>query len=356
MALTAVAQGEVKMSIWGHTKDGAAVPLYTLTSGKLEVRVTGWGAKLVSVRTPDKNGNVQDVVLGYNSADEYLADSKTYFGSIVGRYGNRIAGGKFSIDGKTYQVPLNDTTNALHGGPVGFDQYLWTSKEVPNGVEFTHISPDGDMGFPGTLTAKVKYTLVGDTLRIDYSETTDKPTVVNLTNHAFFNLHGNDKGTILDQVIQINADKFTPVNDKLIPTGVLEPVAGTPFDFRKPEVIGARINADNDQIKKGGGYDHNWVVNGNPGTLRVAAILTDPESGRRLTVETTEPGIQFYSGNFLNGTVTGRYGIKYEKRSGLALETQHFPDSPNEPSFPSTVLRPGVTRHSTTTLTFTVVK
>jgi aldose 1-epimerase len=356
MALTAVAQGEVKMSIWGHTKDGAAVPLYTLKSAHLEVRVTAWGAKLVSVRTPDKNGKVQDVVLGYNTADEYLADSKTFFGSIVGRYGNRIAGGKFTIDGKTFQVPLNDTTNALHGGPVGFDQYLWTAKEVPNGVEFTHVSPDGDMGFPGTLTAKVKYTLVGDTLRLDYTETTDKPTVVNLTNHAFFNLHGDDQGNILDHVIELNADKFTPVDDKLIPTGVLQPVAGTPLDFRKPEVIGARINADDDQIKKGGGYDHNWVVNGTPGTLRVAAILTDPQSGRRLTVETTEPGIQFYSGNFLNGTVTGRYGNKYEKRSGLALETQHFPDSPNEPSFPSTVLRPGVTRHSTTTLTFTVVK
>jgi len=344
------------MSIWGHTKDGAAVPLYTLKSAHLEVRVTAWGAKLVSVRTPDKNGKVQDVVLGYNTADEYLADSKTFFGSIVGRYGNRIAGGKFTIDGKTFQVPLNDTTNALHGGPVGFDQYLWTAKEVPNGVEFTHVSPDGDMGFPGTLTAKVKYTLVGDTLRLDYTETTDKPTVVNLTNHAFFNLHGDDQGNILDHVIELNADKFTPVDDKLIPTGVLQPVAGTPLDFRKPEVIGARINADDDQIKKGGGYDHNWVVNGTPGTLRVAAILTDPQSGRRLTVETTEPGIQFYSGNFLNGTVTGRYGNKYEKRSGLALETQHFPDSPNEPSFPSTVLRPGVTRHSTTTLTFTVVK
>ncbi len=344
------------MSIWGHTKDGAAVPLYTLKSAHLEVRVTAWGAKLVSVRTPDKNGKVQDVVLGYNTADEYLADSKTFFGSIVGRYGNRIAGGKFTIDGKTFQVPLNDTTNALHGGPVGFDQYLWTAKEVPNGVEFTHISPDGDMGFPGTLTAKVKYTLVGDTLRLDYTETTDKPTVVNLTNHAFFNLHGDDQGNILDHVIELNADKFTPVDDKLIPTGVLQPVAGTPLDFRKPEVIGARINADDDQIKKGGGYDHNWVVNGTPGTLRVAAILTDPQSGRRLTVETTEPGIQFYSGNFLNGTVTGRYGNKYEKRSGLALETQHFPDSPNEPSFPSTVLRPGVTRHSTTTFTFTVVK
>jgi len=344
------------MSIWGHTKDGAAVPLYTLKSAHLEVRVTAWGAKLVSVRTPDKNGKVQDVVLGYNTADEYLADSKTFFGSIVGRYGNRIAGGKFTIDGKTFQVPLNDTTNALHGGPVGFDQYLWTAKEVPNGVEFTHVSPDGDMGFPGTLTAKVKYTLVGDTLRLDYTETTDKPTVVNLTNHAFFNLHGDDQGNILDHVIELNADKFTPVDDKLIPTGVLQPVAGTPLDFRKPEVIGARINADDDQIKKGGGYDHNWVVNGTPGTLRVAAILTDPQSGRRLTVETTEPGIQFYSGNFLNGTVTGRYGNKYEKRSGLALETQHFPDSPNEPSFPSTVLRPGVTRHSTTTFTFTVVK
>jgi aldose 1-epimerase len=227
---------------------------------------------------------------------------------------------------------------------------------VPDGVEFTLVSPDGDMGFPGTLTATVRYTLKGDTLRIDYSATTDKPTVLNLTNHAYFNLHGDDKGNILDLKIQINADRYTPVNKSLIPTGELAPVAGTPMDFLKPETIGARINADNEQLKIAAGYDFNWVVNGKPGTLRLAAIVTDPVSGRKLTVETTEPGVQFYSGNHLTGDFTGRYGVKYDKHAGFCLETQHFPDSPNHPDFPSTVLRPGETMHSTTTLTFGVEK
>jgi aldose 1-epimerase len=356
MALTAVAQGEVKMSIWGQTKDGKAVPIYTLKSAQIEVRVTAYGAKLVSVRTPDRSGKMADVVLGYDNLEGYLNDNSTHFGSIVGRFGNRIALGKFSIDGKTYQIPINNGANALHGGPIGFGQYVWESKEIPGGVEFTHVSPDGDMGFPGTLTAKVKYTLAGDTLRLDYSATSDKATVVNLTNHAYFNLRGDDQGTILDEKLELNADRFTPVDSGLIPTGVLAPVAGTPFDFRKPEVVGSRINSDNEQIKLGGGYDHNFVLNGNAGTLRLAAIVTDPESGRKLTVETTEPGIQFYTGNFLDGTFTGRHGIKYGKNSGFCLETQHFPDSPNQSQFPSTVLRPGVTRHSTTTFAFTTVK
>ena len=356
LALTAVAQGEVKMSIWGHTKDGVAVPIYTLKSAQIEVRVMAYGAKLVSIRTPDSSGKMADVVLGYDSLDEYLNDNSTHFGSIVGRYGNRIAGGKFSIDGKSYQIPINNGKNALHGGPMGFDRNVWDAKEVPNGVEFTLVSPDGDMGFPGKMTAKVKYTLAGSTLRLDYSATSDKPTVVNLTNHAYFNLRGDDVGTILDEKLELNADKFTPVNADLIPLGPLAPVAGTPLDFRKPEVVGARINSDHEQIKLGGGYDHNFVVNGNSGTLRVAAVMTDPESGRRMTVETTEPGVQFYTGNFLDGTFTGRHGVKYEKHTGFCLETQHFPDSPNQPSFPSTVLRPGVTRHSTTTFTFTTVK
>jgi aldose 1-epimerase len=356
MALTAVAQGEVKMSIWGHTKDGVAVPIYTLKSAQIEVRVMAYGAKLVSIRTPDRNGKMADVELGYDSLDDYLNDTKTYFGSVVGRYGNRIAGGKFSIDGKSYQVPVNNGNNALHGGPKGFDQYVWDAHEVPNGVEFTHVSPDGDMGFPGKMTAKVKYTLSGNTLRLDYSATSDKATVVNLTNHAYFNLNGDDQGTILNHKLEINADKFTPVNGELIPTGVLAPVAGTPLDFRKPEVIGARIDSDHEQIKLGGGYDHNFVLNGNSGTLRVAAIMTDPESGRRLTVETTEPGVQFYTGNFLDGTYTGRHGIKYQKHAAFCLETQHFPDSPNQPNFPSVILRPGVTRHSTTTFSFSTVK
>ena len=344
------------MSIWGHTADGVAVPIYTLTSGQIEVRVTAYGAHLVSVRTPDRTGKMADVVLGYDSLQGYLNDRKTYDGAIVGRYGNRIALGKFTLNGKTYQIPVNNGANALHGGPKGFDQYVWQAQEVPDGVEFTHVSPDGDMGFPGTLTAKVKYTLKGSTLRIDYSATTDKATVLNLTNHAYYNLHGDDKGNILDQRIEIDADRYTPVDAGLIPTGELAPVAGTPMDFRKPEAIGARINADNEQLKLAAGYDHNWVLNGKIGTLHLAAVVTDPVSGRKLTVETTEPGVQFYSGNFLDGTYTGRYGVKYEKHSGFCLETQHFPDSPNHPDFPSTVLRPGETMHSTTTFTFSVVK
>jgi aldose 1-epimerase len=356
MALTAVAQGEVKMSIWGKTADGVEVPIYTLKSAQIEVRVMAYGAKLVSVRTPDRNGKMADVVLGYDTLDGFLNDTSTHFGSIVGRYGNRIALGKFSIDGKTYQIPINNGVNALHGGPMGFDRFVWEAKEVPNGVEFTHVSPDGDMGFPGTMTAKVKYTISGGTLRLDYSATSDKATVVNITNHAYFNLHGDDQGNILDQKIELNADRYTPVDAGLIPTGVLAPVAGTPFDFRKSEVIGKRIDADHEQIKLGGGYDHNFVLNGNPGAMRVAAIVTDPESGRKMTVETTEPAIQFYSGNFLDGTFTGRHGVKYLKHSGFCLETQHYPDSPNHPSFPSTVLRPGVTRHSTTSFTFSTVK
>ena len=227
-ALSPIAQGEVKMSIWGHTAEGVAVPIYTLTSGQIEVRVTAYGAHLVSVRTPDRAGKMADVVLGYDTLQGYENDTKTYFGAIVGRYGNRIALGKFTLDGKTYQIPVNNGANALHGGPKGFDRYVWQAQEVPDGVEFTHVSPDGDMGFPGTLTAKVKYTLKGNTLRIDYSATTDKATVLNLTNHAYFNLHGDDKGNILDQRIEINADRYTPVDAGLIPTGELAPVAGTP--------------------------------------------------------------------------------------------------------------------------------
>ncbi len=356
MAFSSIAKGETKMAIFGKTADGMTVPIYTLTDGQIEVRVTAYGAHLVSVKAPDRAGKMADVALGYDTLDTYLIKPNPYIGAIVGRYGNRIAGGKFTIDGNTYQIPLNDGPNALHGGPKGFDQYIWQSKEVPGGVEFTLVSPDGDMGFPGTLTVTVRYTLKGGTLRIDYTATTDKATVVNLTNHSYFNLHGDEQGNILDHKIQIDADHFTPVNKTLIPTGELAPVAGTPLDFTKPEVIGARIGADNEQLKFAGGYDHNWVLNGKIGTLHLAAILTDPQSGRKLTVETTEPGVQFYSGNFLDGSFTGRHGVKYQKHAGLCLETQHFPDSPNHPNFPSTLLKPGETMHSTTTFTFGVEK
>ncbi len=344
------------MAIWGHTADGTAVPIYTLTSGQVEVRVMAYGAHLVSVRAPDRNGKMADVALGFDKLDDYLKVPNPYLGAIVGRYGNRIARGQFTLDGKTYQIPVNNGPNALHGGPKGFDRYVWQSQEVPGGVEFTHVSPDGDMGFPGTLTAHVKYTLTGNTLRIDYSATTDRDTVLNLTNHAYFNLNGDDQGTILNLKMQLDADKFTPVDAGLIPTGELAPVAGTPLDFRKPEIIGARIDDNNEQMKLAGGYDFNFVVNGTPGTLRPAATVVDPENGRKLTVETTQPGVQFYTGNFLDGTFTGRHGVQYTKHMGFCLETQHFPDSPNRPDFPSTELKPGHTFHSTTTFTFSVVK
>src|SRR6185312_2380112 len=290
---------------------------------------------------------------------EWLRDegqAKTYFGAIVGRYGNRIRGGKFTIDGHTYQVPQNNNGQALHGGPHGFDEKLWTGKEIPGGVEFTLVSPDGDMGFPGTLTAHVRYTLVGAALHISYSATTDKPTVVNLTNHSYFNLSGAGSGTILGEVLTINADKYTPVDKVLIPVGGAQPVAGTPFDFRKPTPIGQRIHDKNEQLQIAGGYDHNWVLNGANGTMKVAAKLYDPKSGRVLTVSTTQPGVQFYSGNFLDSTYKSPAGVPYAKNTGLCLETQHYPDSPNQPAFPSTLLKPGQTMHSETIFAFSVQK
>jgi aldose 1-epimerase len=355
-AFSAVAQGEVKMSTWGHTADGTAVPIYTLSNGKLEVRVAAYGAHLVSLKAPDKTGKMADVILGSDSLQTYIDVPGPYLGAIVGRYGNRIGQGKFTLDGKTYQIPINNGPNALHGGPTGFDKYVWQSHEIPDGVELTHVSPDGDMGFPGKLTATVRYTLHGDTLRIDYTATTDKPTVLNLTNHSYFNLRGDDQADILGDSIEINADKFTPTDAGLIPTGELTPVEGTPLDFRKAEVIGARIDDNFEALKLAGGYDHNFVLNGKPGTLHLAAIVTDPISGRKLTVETTEPGVQFYTGNFLDGSFIGRHGVAYKKHWGLCLETQHFPDSPNHANFPSTVLKPGETMRSTTTFTFGVVK
>ncbi len=341
-------------SLWGKTTDGADAHIYTLTSGPIEVRVTDFGAHLVSVRTPDRTGKVADVVLGFDTIKDYQTQPDYYLGALVGRFGNRIAKGQFTIDGKTYQIPLNDGANALHGGPVGFDKYLWKAEEVSNGVEFTHTSPDGDMGFPGTLTARIRYTLTGGTLRLDYSATTDKATVVNLTNHAYFNLRGDGEGDILGHRLQLDAENFTPTDSGLIPTGELKPVAGTPLDFRKPAVIGERIEADFEPLRLAGGYDHNFAVNGPVGVLRRAARMSEPASGRTLTVETTEPGIQFYAGNFLDGQRTGRHGQKIAKRTGFCLETQHFPDAPNHAEFASAVLRPGEALHSTTTFTFGV--
>jgi aldose 1-epimerase len=282
-----------------------------------------------------------------------VRDNKTFFGVIAGRFANRIAKGRFTLDGAAYQVTINDGPNSLHGGTEGFDRRNWTAKEIPSGVEFTLVSPDGDQGFPGTLTTHVRYTLQDNVVRIEYSATTDKPTVLNLTNHTYFNLAGDGHGSILDEVLTINAERYTPINATLIPTGQLASVEGTPFDFTHPEVIGARIDEDDEQLKLGRGYDHNWVLRGGAGKLHPAAQVYSPESGRVLSVETTEPGMQFYSGNFLDGSFTGHTGARYEQRTGLCLETQHFPDSPNQPNFPSTELKPGESFHSVTTWTFT---
>jgi aldose 1-epimerase len=296
------------------------------------------------------------VVLGYDSLQGFLDDPKPHFGAIVGRYGNRIAKGTFKLEGKTYEVPKNDGPNSLHGGTMGFDKLVWKAREVAEGVELTLVSKDGDMGYPGTLTVHVRYSLHHNALRIDYSSSTDKATVVNLTNHAYFNLGGEGSGTILNEEMMIPADKYTPVDSTLIPTGELAPVEGTPMDFRKSTVIGKRINDDFPQLKIAGGYDHNWVLRGANGEVKTAARVYDPATGRVLTVTTTEPGVQFYSGNFLDGTHKGPSGGTYVKNSGLCLETQHFPDSPNHPSFPTTELKPGEMRHSTTTFTFSTQK
>jgi aldose 1-epimerase len=352
---TSFAHAGVTRASWGKTADGQSIDIYTLTNSTLTVRVTTFGARVVSINTPDRNKTMADVVLGYDNIAQYEADHNSYFGAIVGRYGNRIAKGTFSIDGVTFHIPRNNGENALHGGTLGFDHKVWTGHALPNGVEMTLVSPDGDMGFPGALTVHVRYTLAANALRIDYAASTTKPTVVNLTNHSYFNLNGNGSGTILDHVLTIDADRYTPIDAGLIPTGELAPVGGTPFDFRKPTSIGARIGDANEQLKRAGGYDHNFVLNAKsaPG-LHLAAHVFDPASGRTLTVTTTEPGVQFYSGNFLDGSLTGKFGVAYAKHAALCLETQHFPDSPNQPNFPSTLLRPGQTLHSTTVFTFGV--
>ena len=352
------AQTKVTKADFGKLPDGSVVDVYTLSDATLNVRIMTFGAHIISVKAPDKNGAVADVVLGYDTLAGYLADNKTYMGSIVGRYGNRIAKGQFTLDGKKYQLPLNNNGNTLHGGIIGFDRKNWTAKQVPNGVELTVVSPDGDQGFPGKLTASVKYTLVGDKLRMDYNATTDKPTVINLTNHTYFNLAG--KGDILGDILTINADKYTPTDAGLIPTGVLAPVAGTPFDFNKPTAIGARIHEPNDQLKIGGGYDHNYVLKANHSPVNLlaapAAVVVDPGSGRTLKVFTTEPGVQFYAGNSLDGSFKGRDGMVYAKNTGFCLETQHYPDSPNEPKFPTTTLLVGKPYHTSTIFQFTVTK
>lgn len=346
---------------FGTTADGKTVDLYTLTNtAGVEIRAMTYGATIVSLRTPDRQGQLGDIVLGYPTLSGYLAASP-YFGAIVGRYGNRIAKGRFHLDGKTYQLATNNGPNHLHGGIKGFDKVVWTADtsrgDSSTTVTFRYTSAAGEEGYPGALDARVTYTLTDrNELRVEYFGVTDQATPVNLTQHSYFNLAGAGTGDILGHELMIAADRYTPVDSTLIPTGEIAPVAGTPFDFRTRAAIGARIAQNDVQLKYGKGYDHNWVLNRSDASLTLAARLSDPSSGRTLEVLTTEPGIQFYSGNFLDGTITGKDGHVYRHRYGLCLETQHFPDSPNHPNFPSTILRPGKEYRSTTVFRFGVIK
>ncbi len=345
---------------FGTLPDGTAIELFTLRNPSgMEVKVTNYGGIITELKVPDRDGKLDDVVLGYSSIDGYLKSSP-YFGAIIGRYGNRIGNAQFKLDGQTYKLPANDGSNTLHGGTTGFDKVVWQAEPFERagerGIVFTHTSPDGDQGFPGALEARVTYTLTDQNeLKFDYHATTDKPTVVNLTQHTYFNLAGDGSGDVLGHELTINADRYTPVDKGLIPTGELASVEGTPLDFRTKTAIGARINSDHEQIKLGGGYDHNYVLNRSGEGLQLAARVEEPMTGRVMEVHTTEPGLQFYSGNFLDGSITGKNGHVYNKRNGFCLETQHYPDSPNHPAFPTTTLKPGETYTSQTVYTFSTM-
>jgi aldose 1-epimerase len=345
---------------FGKTSDGKAVEIYTLTNANgVEVKAMTYGCIITSLKVPDRAGTFADIVLGYDSLDGYLKDSP-YFGAVVGRYGNRIAKGQFTLNGKTYKLATNNGPNHLHGGNKGFDKVLWNATEKSSadgvGVAFSRVSPDGEEGYPGNLQVTVTYTLTDQNeLVVDYHAGTDKATPVNLTQHSYFNLAA-DGGDILGHQLTIDADRYTPVDDTLIPTGQLANVAGTPFDFRKPTAIGARIDVDHAQLKNGKGYDHNWVLNRTGGGLQHAVRVLEPKSGRVIDIATTEPGVQFYSGNFLDGSIKGKGERVYTHRSGFCLETQHYPDSPNHPNFPSTILQPGQTYSSKTAFTFRAIK
>jgi aldose 1-epimerase len=355
---------------WGRTPDGKAVDLTTLrnTDG-IEVRIATLGGTIVSLRAPDRAGQIDDVVLGYDDVAQYVPNP-TYFGCLVGRYANRIAGGRFTLEDQTYTLAQNNGPNHLHGGRVGWNQAIWHAEPFQNrsgvGVVLTHTSPDGDEGYPGTVTAEVTYTLTDrNDLRVDYRATTDKPTIINLTQHSYFNLAGTRANDVLGHELMINADRFTAVDETLIPTGELASVEGTPFDFRTAHAIGARIAESDVQLQRGRGYDHNFVLN-RPENVRpkpdsttdetptLAARVFEPTTGRTLEIATSEPGLQFYSGNFLDGTIKGKGGRVYGPRGGFCLETQHFPDSPNHANFPSTVLRPGQQYRSTSVYSFGV--
>lgn len=343
----------VETEPYGKLPGGTQIYLYHLKRPNgMTVKITNYGGIITEIHAPDRDGKFDDVVLGYESLDKYL-EATPYFGALIGRYANRIAKGKFTLENKEYTLATNNGENHLHGGNTGFDKVVWKPKvKLTNGcptLELTYLSKAGEEGYPGNLTCKVVYSLEPDNqLKIKYEATTDAPTIVNLTNHSYFNLAGHDSGTILDHQLMIDADRYTPVDEGLIPTGELAPVEGTPMDFREPTAIGARIAQ---LAGDPGGYDHNWVLNKPDGKIAKVASLYDPESGRLMEVFTTQPGLQFYSGNFLDGTNKGK-GTIYNKHDGLCLETQHFPDSPNQPHFPSTVLRPGEEYSHTTTYKF----
>jgi len=342
--------------------EGEAVELYNLENANgMVVRIMTYGGIIQSVMVPDRDGEMRNVTLGFPTLEQYV-ESNPYFGTITGRYANRIARGTFYLDDVRYQLALNNGENHLHGGEQGFDKFIWAAEEVEGedgvGLRLSRTSPDDEEGYPGNLEVEVTYTLTNDDeIRIDYSATTDETTVVNLTNHAYWNLAGEGTGTIYDHELQLNASNYTPVDETLIPTGEIAPVDGTPMDFTEATAIGERIRDDFEQLVIGRGYDHNWVIDRDDpedGELVEAAVLTDPESGRTLTISTTEPGIQFYSGNFLDGSLIGTSFRMYRQGDGLALETQHYPDSPNQPDFPSTILEPGDEYTSTTVYAFSV--
>jgi len=338
---------------FGKTPDGASVEIYTLRNRNgCEARIMTYGGIVQSLTMPDRNGKLDDIVLGYDTVDAYIAKTP-YFGALIGRYGNRIGGAKFTLEGKTYTLPQNDHGNTLHGGVKGFDKVVWKVVKAdvgPKGprLELNYLSKDGEEGFPGDLNVMAVYTLTDNNeLRLDFTANTDKPTVCNLTHHSYFNLRGQGNGDILGHEVYINSDKTTPVDSGLIPTGELAPVAGTPFDFRKPTTIGARIKDPDTVLQYGPGYDHNWVINKPPGKLGLMARVYEPTSGRVMEVLSTEPGLQFYAGNFLDGTIKGKGGAVYQRRTGFCMEPQHYPDSPNKTQFPSTELKPGETCHNT---------
>jgi aldose 1-epimerase len=342
---------------FGQTPAGESVTLYTLKNAKgMEVHIMNYGGIIQKILTPDRNGKVEDVVLGFETLQEYIKDTP-YFGAVVGRFGNRIAKGKFTLDGKEYTLAAQNNGQHLHGGLVGFDKKVWKVEAASaQSLSLSYVSKDMEEGFPGNLSVKMTYTLSDDNeLGISYEATTDKATVLNLSNHSYFNLSGNAKRDILNQEVQIDASRLVAVNNVLIPTGVLTPVAGTPFDFTKPHVVGDRISdTSSEQIVLGGGYDHCWALDKPAGSYAKIATVHDPVSGRKMTVSTDQLGVQFYAGNFLDGHLTGKYGVTYGKRFGLCLETEHFPDSPNQLNFPSTVLRPGEVYKTKTAYQFSV--